>query len=837
METLLVSATLLPFSTLNPISTPPSLFHFRSFPPKPPLPLPRNQRIWNSKKPIFIASASNFGGWDELESYEDPVVSGELEQFRKFLISIGIDDRKHVYLFLAGFVSALVIARVRFSSIVVFPAFVLLFFVGYSIGIARRGNAGIKNGSLSSAEKESGFSVTAEKLRSLRDSLGESDVKMSELKIRMEGVVDSNRIEIGEIKRYQTIVESVRVLIMSARGVLGTVFGGDSRPLDLNGQMGILYCERDSSNERAGDLEAERNLNDKSSRRERELDAIGFGYFQSLIGRLFQKISVGLKPHKVKGVVKQESNDQMNSVHVNSQLIVEGRNGSVQINKIELDGRNGCFQINKVEDGIVQINKIEVEGSIRSSNYILGNFSNDLFPQEALKNPAVNRVPEQDMVRPNENVTILSDPKMKPSYKADFAGSGVKAKMSKALCEGANRSSPEMAPSDEIIFDNAAPMINGKQVDRSGHQSYRDDMLSFDDGLSTQNIGLQFSNEHRNFQKLGLWNQGEAHTPHGKVSVPDGLGICQENGKLGVDNGMCSQSLREELGETTKLQEKAISNNHIYMGGMEQDEEPSSSTVLDDEFTRHLKEANGLLKKAREDLIQVDDEMTEILLCKSASLLSRALKMEPTSLQAVGQLGNTFLLHGELKLKKSRELRALLSRSDCSSTEKGSRVRPEILKYEGLSKDKITSVLVNVCEECEELLIEAGRKYRMALSIDGNDVRALYNWGLALSFRGQLIADVGPEAALDADKVYLAAIDKFDAMVSKSNAYTPDALFRWGVALQLRSHLRPSSSKEKLKLLHQAKRLLEDALRMDSDNPQVRKALSSCIAEINCRLL
>ncbi|RWR79427.1 hypothetical protein CKAN_00799900 [Cinnamomum micranthum f. kanehirae] len=307
---------------------------------------------------------------------------------------------------------------------------------------------------------------------------------------------------------------------------------------------------------------------------------------------------------------------------------------------------------------------------------------------------------------------------------------------------------------------------------------------------------------------------------------------------LGLKMELCSQGLKEEFGESMKLQEKEISNNQKYISGMEQDEEPSSSTVSGDEFTRHLKEANGLLKKAREDLMaQVDDEMTEILLCKSASLLSRALKMEPTSLQAVGQLGNTFLLHGELKLKKSRELRALLSRSDCSSTEKGSRVRPEILKYEGLSKDKVTSVLVDVCEECEELLIEAGRKYRMALSIDGNDVRALYNWGLALSFRGQLIADVGPEAALDADKVYLAAIDKFDAMVSKSNAYAPDALFKWGVALQLRSHLRPSSSNEKLKLLHQAKRLLEDALHMDPDNPQVRKALSSCITEINCQLL
>lgn len=30
------------------------------------------------------------------------------------------------------------------------------------------------------------------------------------------------------------------------------------------------------------------------------------------------------------------------------------------------------------------------------------------------------------------------------------------------------------------------------------------------------------------------------------------------------------------------------------------------------------------------------------------------------------------------------------------------------------------------------------------------------------------------EAALDADKLFLAAIDKFDAMMSKSNEYAPD---------------------------------------------------------------
>jgi hypothetical protein len=50
-----------------------------------------------------------------------------------------------------------------------------------------------------------------------------------------------------------------------------------------------------------------------------------------------------------------------------------------------------------------------------------------------------------------------------------------------------------------------------------------------------------------------------------------------------------------------------------------------------------------------------------------------------------------------------------------------------------------------VCEECEELLVEAGRKFRLALSLDRTDMRALYNWGLALCHRAQLISEEGGE--------------------------------------------------------------------------------------------
>ncbi|KAI3795836.1 hypothetical protein L1987_38496 [Smallanthus sonchifolius] len=252
---------------------------------------------------------------------------------------------------------------------------------------------------------------------------------------------------------------------------------------------------------------------------------------------------------------------------------------------------------------------------------------------------------------------------------------------------------------------------------------------------------------------------------------------------------------------------------------------PSPEISSDMLFNDYITEASALLKQAREWLSNRGvEEDAEKMLYKSTELLSKAADMKPMSLLAVGQLGNTYLLHGELKLKLSRKLRALLAESDSNVLER--------LDDEVSNREKFVDYLVNVCEECEELLVKAGRKYRLALSIDGDDMRALYNWGLALSFRAQLIADIGPESAFDADKVYLAAIDKFDAMMSRSNAHTPDALFRWGVALQQRSRLRSRNFREKVKLLTQAKRLYEDALLMDSGNHQVKQALMTCESEL-----
>ncbi|CAH9110316.1 unnamed protein product [Cuscuta epithymum] len=127
-----------------------------------------------------------------------------------------------------------------------------------------------------------------------------------------------------------------------------------------------------------------------------------------------------------------------------------------------------------------------------------------------------------------------------------------------------------------------------------------------------------------------------------------------------------------------------------------------------------------------------DAKIADGALQKSALVLSKATRIRPVSSLAVGLLGNTYLVHGELKLRISRDLRMLLL----------TRANAQCNKYG--RKEEIASYLGNVCEECEELLIKAGRQYKLALLIDGNDMRAMYKWGLALSFRAQLILDIGP---------------------------------------------------------------------------------------------
>lgn len=334
---------------------------------------------------------------------------------------------------------------------------------------------------------------------------------------------------------------------------------------------------------------------------------------------------------------------------------------------------------------------------------------------------------------------------------------------------------------------------------------FGDDMLSYEQCLNNSNRSSHYTSKREHYREK-VFNQN----------------YTLENMEFDGAESHASMTLEENI-EMSDKSYSALTEESTY-----------EASPIDDRFNQYIQEATDLIKQAKECMKnRVDEKTTSSILHKSAMLLSEVETVNPTSLLVVGQLGNTYLLHGELKLKLSKELRSMLHLNDTSPNRRSRYLNYKEMSNNELKRDDVEITLVQVCEECEELLIQAGRKYRRALSIDGDDVRALYNWGLALSFRAQLIADIGPEMALDADKIYLAAIDKFDAMMSRSNLYTTDALYRWGLVLQQRSYIHRHNSRNKTKLLHQAKSLFEDVLMMDSDNLPVRQALVSCISELN----
>ncbi|KAH7838556.1 hypothetical protein Vadar_028118 [Vaccinium darrowii] len=687
-------------------SSPNFLFHFPLVSRENSNSLSFSQKRWlfHPKTSTFCSASEplSYGGWDDAILVGGPANSGESNQLRNLLNSLGIYDKRYIFVYVLGFICALAISGIRVSSIIVIPTCVVVFAVGFSIGFVNGGH--VNELSLIGTKKRPKGEisrVSIEKLRNLVDSFSGFGGKISNLKSDVRRHIESSHITVGDLEGYVKAIESIGLSALNAKSAAETC-------------IDIILVENQ---------ELERTSNQKSARKKKEAGESRFDLWQ-LIGGVFKEKSGVSKANQKKDIVKRDSTD-------------------VEMN----DRSQGNILSPRVEDEVLN----------SGSNYSGGTRSATFSGERRI------------------NVLVRHD---------------------------------EMSISD---------------------MGSRDKRGLDDEQFSYRNRRLQFVNNEKIFLRTGSQNKVETWaSPLDSDNLSGGLGhmdteaLYEEEQILHKTNGsyrpIPRREHREEDTYKPSSREEYDANEVQHL---------PSSVSNDIEFNRYLMEANDLLKEARKCLrVKGDEEIAETVLYKSANLLSEAIDMKPMSLLAVGQLGNTYLLHGELKLKISRQLRSLLVNNHPKSVQRGRKVQKG-LDDEVESKDKIASALVNVCEECEELLLEAGRKYKFALTIDGNDMRALYNWGLALSFRAQLIADIGPEAAVDADKIFLAAIDKFDAMMSKSNVYAPDALFRWGVALQQRSRLRPRNSKEKVKLLQQAKRLFEDSLGMDSDNPQGKKKPSA----------
>ncbi|KAK8675435.1 hypothetical protein V6N13_033501 [Hibiscus sabdariffa] len=678
-------------------------------------------------KASLSAEPSSYGGWDDFEPGTWSSNSGESVRLRDFLVSIGIYDKKHVFMFLSGLVCALAISRVRVSTIVLFPASILVFGIGFSFGFVKGGSFNeLSSNKRRSKEEISG--VYSEKLRNLVDFFDGFDVKVTNLKNNIQKAIDSNRINVADLENYANLVESMRLSASNARNVVEASM--DS--------VGNTYKD-----------------NPKPSGRKKEAGDARFELLQFL-GGMFGEKSVASKPNKVKDDVKPETVD----TNLNNKI-------------------RGDVSLPAVEDRVF------------SSSNNGKRVSNQAFAQDSLNKSDL--IQERDMIM---DFDLEND-----KIRSDFLGG------------------------------NAKRFVDGEEY------NYESKRLQF-----TNTHGISFNSSHANERKG--WKSDD--------NLLDSMDFSVRSEHMKTETSFIHEQLHHESRSyrsshnTEKRENEAYGKRQRYeddshladrVTAAENEVISSSSSKFVDDlvFDKYLTEASGLLKEAKECMRGRQDEgRVEVILNRSATLLSQAITMKPMSLLAVGQLGNTYLLHGELKLHVSRELRTLLTKNDPVT---GGRPQGRVVNRleQVSSRDEAISLLVSACEECEELLVRAGRKYRLALSIDGDDVRSLYNWGLALSFRAQLIADIGPDAAYDADKLFLAAIDKFDAMMTRGNVHAPDALFRWGAILQQRSRLRPSNSKEKMKLLLQAKRLYEDALHMDSKNLQVRDALSSCISELKYR--
>nr|GMC78841.1 uncharacterized protein LOC109159165 [Ipomoea batatas] len=708
-------------------------FHFPSISQKiPNYPNPFTRKCSRAPKILtFCAVASSeslsYGGWDAPELVSDSVSSGESNHLHSLLKSLGINDRKYVFVYVLGFVCALAISRVKVSSFIAFPACMIVFVLGFTIGLVNGGQMSL-NGT-KKIPKDEIFRVPVEKLRCLVDLINEFDAKILNLKNDAKKGIECNHITVDDLESFVNNLELVNSSAVNAKSI-------------LEGCIDSILVESQ---------EMERSSNQKSSRRKKDPGENQFSVSQFFAG-LFQEKS-DLKSNKRKDSTENELMDG-NVTNLNQGNIL----GS------SAKDRNVNYMLNQKVGNRDQSSKGTLFDHAETSR------SNTVADKNA------------------------SSPEMDYTVQSIFG--------SQQYCYSTNHT--HYMKNERISLKNGNPNEVGTWIsDECLHKS-------LDFGVSTESIKTVNS----------FLQEQEVNELEGKYSPFDGTKRNEDFRSYIKTEAMAPED-EPSLASNDRSHDSDVGSSTFSAGSD------------DMKFSKYLSEANILLKEAKDCLRrQGNDKIADDAFHKSAILLSKATDIRPMSLLAVGQLGNTYLLHGELKLRISRELRIVLTRTNPVSVDIWEGIENAQNDKVG-RKEKLASYLVNVCEECEELLIKAGRQYRLALSIDGNDMRALYNWGLALSFRAQLIADIGPDAARDADKVFLAAIDKFDAMMSKSNNYAPDALFRWGAALQQRSRLRPRNSREKVRLLQQARRLFEDALDMDSDNLQVQKALSSCISELN----
>ncbi|KAJ6416579.1 hypothetical protein OIU84_002440 [Salix udensis] len=152
-------------------------------------------------------------------------------------------------MFVLGIFCALAISRVRVSSIIVFPASVLVFAVGFSFGFVRGGSFNEFNvNAIKRKAKEDFFRVYSERLRSLVGFFDGFDVEASDLKNDIQRAIDSKEIKLGDLENYVNVIHSIKVSALNARNVVEANIVGAG---NVNGVLVENQKSSSSSKEKA----------------------------------------------------------------------------------------------------------------------------------------------------------------------------------------------------------------------------------------------------------------------------------------------------------------------------------------------------------------------------------------------------------------------------------------------------------------------------------------------------------------------------------------------------------------------------------------------------------
>ncbi|MCO5605872.1 hypothetical protein L7F22_060056 [Adiantum nelumboides] len=155
-----------------------------------------------------------------------------------------------------------------------------------------------------------------------------------------------------------------------------------------------------------------------------------------------------------------------------------------------------------------------------------------------------------------------------------------------------------------------------------------------------------------------------------------------------------------------------------------------------DEFEVLMNVGNALLTEGEQGLDgRLEVGVASRMLKEAAVRFAAASAISPSSVAAANALGTTLLVHGKLKLTLSEKLRDMLLETRAPRQKRDSEETATTLE----------NMIPKVCEECEKLLIEAGRNFGKAVSLDKSNDFALHSWGIALFHRARLIATDGLE--------------------------------------------------------------------------------------------